>query len=99
MNIEEITDKITPILQANGASYAGVFGSVARGEELPGSDVDLVVAFKKNLGLFKFVGVKLHLEKILHKPVDLVSYKAIKSNIKPNIIRDLKDIYGERPQI
>lgn len=99
MTIEEVKQKITPILQASDIAYAGVFGSVARGEAGEDSDIDLAVKFSRPPGLFKFVRVKLDLEKTLHKSVDLVSYTAIKPNLKPNIVKDLKDIYGQRPNI
>ena len=38
--------KITPILEKNGAEYAGVFGSYARGQARPDSDVDIRVRFE-----------------------------------------------------
>ncbi len=46
MTVDEIKEKIVPILKKCGVEYAGVFGSVARGENNPQSDVDIVVRVK-----------------------------------------------------
>ncbi|MBI4156008.1 MAG: nucleotidyltransferase family protein [Candidatus Zambryskibacteria bacterium] len=94
--IEEIKEKITPILEKYGVTYAGVFGSVARGEAKKNSDVDILVYIKRPIGLFKFFGLKYELEDILEKKVDLVSKEAINRHIKPYILADLKPIYEVR---
>lgn len=52
----------------------GVFGSVARNEERPGSDIDVVIRLGKP-DLFLLAGIKNDLETQLHNPVDLVTYR------------------------
>lgn len=52
----------------------GVFGSVARSEERPGSDIDVVIRLGKP-DLFLLAGIKDDLEAQLHSPVDLVTYR------------------------
>ena len=52
----------------------GVFGSVARNVERPGSDIDVVIRLGKP-DLFLLAGIKNDLEAQLHKPVDLVTYR------------------------
>lgn len=42
-----------------------IFGSVARDEALPGSDIDLLVEFSEPVGLFDFIRLKNHLEELL----------------------------------
>ena len=56
-------------------SWAWLFGSFARGEESPDSDVDLLVEFDKNarVSLMKHAGMIVELEHRLHRPVDLVT--------------------------
>ena len=54
-----------------------VFGSCARGEELEGSDIDLVVEFTHSVGM-EFVDLSLELEKKLNRKVDLVSRNGLK---------------------
>lgn len=73
----------------------GIFGSVARGENIPGSDIDILYNFKETVGLFKLVRLKLELERRLNKKVDLISEKYTHPKLKPQILRDLKIIYGD----
>ena len=52
---------------------AWVFGSFSRGEEAPGSDIDILVSLSPNSGLgLQFFGMIIDLEKELNRPVDLV---------------------------
>ena len=53
----------------------GIFGSVARGEALPDSDIDVVVKLKKE-NLFNLAGLHIDLEKLFGISVDVVSYHA-----------------------
>ena len=55
-----------------------LFGSVARDEARPDSDVDLLVEFDRPVGLFTFVRLKRYLEEILGSPVDLGSPDSLK---------------------
>ncbi len=90
---DEILEKLRadrPTLDEYGVTVIGIFGSVARGEEGPESDVDLVVDFAKDStpGLFKLVGLKLHLEKLLGAPVDLVTPGSPNRRIDEALKRD-----------
>ncbi len=97
---QTLAKKIIPILQANNVEFAGVFGSVARGEASNKSDVDLLVRFGNRLiGLFRFVGLERELSEALNHKVDLVSEKYLHRLIKDNVARDLKVIYGQRRYI
>jgi len=86
LTIEEIKDKVVPILKSAGATRAAIFGSYARGEETPESDVDILVDLPRSLSLLGFVGLKFHLEEILDKKVDVVEYDAIKPVIRDSIL-------------
>ncbi|MEK7115223.1 MAG: nucleotidyltransferase family protein [Patescibacteria group bacterium] len=86
MTINEIKEKITPILRKHGITRAAVFGSVARGEADEQSDVDILVEIPRPHGLFEFIGIKNELEDALGKKVDLVEYQAIKARIRENIL-------------
>lgn len=94
MNIEEVKKKITPILSRYGIKRAAVFGSVARGEASPDSDVDILVELHEPLGLFKFAQLNYILEDALNKKVDLVKNTSIKPSFKTNILREAIYIYG-----
>ena len=57
-----------------GVTKLGIFGSVARNEELEANDVDIVVEMKKP-DLFYMVHIKEELEGALHCPIDIVHYR------------------------
>jgi len=65
-------------LRRLGIGSLHVFGSVARGEALADSDVDLLVEFDRPVGLVHFVSVKRRLADLLGAPVDLVTLKALR---------------------
>ena len=71
----------------------GVFGSVARGEDNATSDIDLLVRFKKPVGLIEMIGIEERLEKILGRPVDLGTEAGLHPLIEANVHKDLKIIY------
>jgi len=89
--------KIIPILKRQGVTKAAFFGSVARGEAIKKSDVDILVRLPRKKSLLDFVGLKLKLEEKLGKKVDLVSYSGIKPRLKNIILKDEKKIYEKRP--
>ena len=72
----------------------GIFGSVAHGENTSESDIDILYDFQDTIGLFKLVRLQNELEKKLNKKVDLVSEKYTHPKLKPQILNDLKIIYG-----
>jgi uncharacterized protein len=65
-----------------------VFGSVARGDSAPDSDVDLLVDFDRPIGLFHFFRVQQQLERILGSRVDLVMREAVKPQLRDRILRE-----------
>lgn len=88
MTIEEIKQRSLPHFKAMGARRAALFGSFARGEETPTSDLDFLVELPRGLSLLDFAHLKNELEDEFGKSVDIVSYGAIKSSIRENILRD-----------
>ena len=65
-----------------------IFGSVARDEAGPESDVDILVEFTKPVGLFEFVRLKTYLEKLLQHKVDLVTPDALKDRLREQILKE-----------
>ena len=86
MDIEEVKKKIIPVLQRYQVQRASIFGSIARGEDTPESDIDILVELNDNLSLLDFVALKLELEEVLQKRVDLVEKKTLKEAIKDEIL-------------
>lgn len=69
----------------NVASLA-LFGSVARDEARPDSDVDMLVEFDQPVGLFTFIRLQLHLQYLLGRPVDLVTPDALRTPLREHIL-------------
>jgi predicted nucleotidyltransferase len=86
--IEEIKQKVIPILKEYKISKAGIFGSYARGEQKTKSDVDILVETGQDMDLFEFVHLKLLLQKVMKKKVDLVEYELIRKELKEQILND-----------
>jgi len=72
-----------------GVKSLSIFGSVARGEERPDSDVDILVEFKGRATFNRFMDTKFYLEEVLGRKVDLVTPQAIRPRIKDNVMEDL----------
>jgi len=75
-------------LKKFGVSSVSVFGSVARNRIRKHSDVDLLVEFDQPIGLFEFARLKLYLEKILGRRVDLVTREALRKELREQILRE-----------
>lgn len=89
IDIEEIKDKILPILKKYGVKRAGLFGSFVRGEAREDSDIDILVEIEDdNMSLLDFVGIQLELEEVLGRKVDLGEYSTIKPMIKEQILKE-----------
>jgi predicted nucleotidyltransferase len=72
-----------------GVRRLGVFGSAAREELRPGSDVDLLVEFSRSPALFKFIELQTFLESVFQRKIDAVTENALKPTIKKKILRDV----------
>jgi len=75
-------------LQRMDVASMAVFGSVARDEAGPESDVDLLVEFARPVGMFRFLAVKEYLETILGRPVDLATRDALKRQFRDAILSE-----------
>jgi uncharacterized protein len=87
-DIDDIRKKIAPILKRYGVKKAGVFGSCVRGELKEDSDIDILVEIEKDLSLLDFVGLKLEIEDVLQRKVDLVEYCTVKPLLRERILRE-----------
>lgn len=88
MTTEEIKNKILPVLRKYEVSRAGLFGSVVRGDDREGSDVDLLVELPKSASLLDLAGLKLDLEELLGRKVDVLTYNSIYHLLKERILRE-----------
>lgn len=75
-----------------GVTRLALFGSTARNEAGENSDIDIVVAFDGPATSKKYFGVQFLLEDQLGRPVDLVTEKALRPELKPFIEREAIDV-------
>ena len=88
VTVDHIKAVIITILQRYGATRAGIFGSLVRGEGRPDSDVDLLVELGPGLSLLDIERINRELEEALGRRVDLVEYGAINPWIKERILTE-----------
>jgi len=78
---------------ALGARRVALFGSVARGDASPGSDVDLLIQFDpQEKTLRNFMALSYLFEEILQRRVDMVTTEALSPFIGPHILREAEDV-------
>lgn len=75
-----------------GVTRLALFGSTARDEAGENSDIDIVIAFDGPATSKKYFGVQFLLEDQLGRPVDLVTEKALRPELKPFIEREAIDV-------
>lgn len=68
-----------------GVTRLALFGSTARDTARPDSDIDILVAFDGPATSARYFGVQFYLEDLLGSPVDLVSEKALRPELRPFI--------------
>ncbi len=81
------------ICALNDVARLRVFGSVARGEDTPASDVDLLVEFAKPKSLLALVGLEQEFEAALGRKVDLVTPAALSPYLRDRVFAEAHVIY------
>lgn len=87
-NVEEIKQKILPILNGYGVKRVALFGSCVHGEMKEGSDIDILVDIEADISLLGFVGLKQRLEEVLGQGIDLVEYNTLKPLLREKILKE-----------
>jgi len=99
---DSVKKQIIDVLLPYEPVRIGVFGSYARGENSPESDLDLLVHFKNRIGLLRLVQLQQRLSDLLKVQVDLVTENGLKNpRLKKYIYKDLISIFDkkERPVV
>ena len=86
--IEEIKNKILPVLKHHGVIRAAIFGSFVKKKVRKESDVDILVELPDDKSLLDFIALKLELEEVLRRKVDLVEYSTIHPLLKKRILSE-----------
>lgn len=88
-DILSVLDQNRSHLRALGARKIGLFGSFVRGEQRPGSDIDLLVEFEAGQKTFDaFIELSFFLEEILGNKIELVTLESLSPYLGPHILRE-----------
>ncbi len=94
--IEELTEilrKNRDVISREYKAYIiGVFGSYARGQQRQGSDIDILVKFDEGATLFDLVGLGDFLEDLIGLKVDIVSEKALRTELRDKILAEVVEV-------
>jgi len=93
MTVQETIARLSSekqLLQQFSVKALYLFGSIVRGQDHPGSDIDILVEFEPDarVGLFTFSRLQRRLSEILGRPVDLVTPDALHKALKDRILEE-----------
>jgi predicted nucleotidyltransferase len=86
--LHEKREEILRISQKYGARNVRIFGSVARGETGPESDVDFLVEMEEGRSLFDLGGLLMELQNLLGCKVDVVTEKGLRPRIRDEVLQE-----------
>ncbi len=81
-------DEILRVAARHGAGNVRVFGSRARGESRPGSDLDVLITAGERTGLLQIIAIQQDLEDLLNLRVHVVTADAISPYIRDRVLRE-----------
>ncbi len=87
--LHDLAQLIPTLRREFGVKELALFGSVARGESTPESDIDLLVTFEGKATFDGFMELKLYLEDTLGRTIDLGTPDTLRPEIRPLVERDL----------
>ena len=93
MDTQEILTRLLDneaALKALGVSHAALFGSRARGDNRPDSDIDILIdlAPEAPIGVWEYAGLKAYIADLFEGPADVVSRETLKPHIRPAATTD-----------
>lgn len=94
MSKKEIKELLVKELKKEGVIKASLFGSVARGEEDNNSDIDIIVQFEEGKSLLDLAGLKVKLEEIFNRKVDVITYNSIHPLLRKYIEKEQELLYA-----
>ena len=86
MTITEIKKRILSILKKYRVKKASLFGSIVRNKQTESSDIDILVEMPENASLLKLANLKLDLEEILKKKVDVLAFNSLHPSLRDKIL-------------
>ena len=96
MNRDEVLNVLPAhkaiLTQRFGVTDLSLFGSIVRDQATDDSDVDILVRFDSPATSKRYFGVQFYIEDLLGRPVDLVTDKALRPEIRPFIEREMVSV-------
>lgn len=86
--LQLLRDHMPTLTSEYGVGSLALFGSMSRDEARDDSDIDILVSFDGPATSARYFGVQFYLEDLLGHPVDLVTDKALRSELRPYIERE-----------
>jgi uncharacterized protein len=96
MNVNELVrnkrEEVLRIARRHGARNVRVFGSVARGEAMPDSDVDFLVDMEPGRSLLDLGGLLMDLQELLGRRVDVVTERGLRERVRERVLREARPL-------
>jgi predicted nucleotidyltransferase len=86
--LQKYRAEILDLATRHGAGNVRVFGSLSQGEGREDSDLDLLVTLGEGRSLLDLVGLKQDIEDLIHRPVDIVTERALSPYLRDQILSE-----------
>jgi predicted nucleotidyltransferase len=83
-------DEILSMAEQRGARNIRIFGSIARNEARPDSDIDLLIDLDPDRSLLDVGGLAMDLSRLLDRPVDIVTEAGLRDRIRAQVLREAR---------
>ena len=82
-------------LRRRGVQHAALFGSVARGEARPDSDIDVMLDLdpRSRVSMFDYVDIVEYVQRLFSERVDVSNRETLKPHVRPSAERDAVDVF------
>jgi predicted nucleotidyltransferase len=85
-------DEIISMAEERGARNIRIFGSIARNESRPDSDIDLLIDLDPDRSLLDVGGLAMDLSRLLDRPVDIVTEAGLRDRIRARVLREARPL-------
>lgn len=85
---EEIKQKVLVVLRRHDVVRAAIFGSFATGTARDNSDFDILVEFSGDKSLLDLAALKIELEEVLGREVDVITYRGLHPRIRERVLQE-----------
>jgi hypothetical protein len=85
-------ERIFNVARRYGVSNVRVFGSVVRGEEDAGSEIDFLVDLEKGRSLLDLGGLAMDLSDLLEREVDVVTEKGLRERVRSRVLAEAQPL-------